>query len=89
MPVISKFYGIIVMMYFFDRKKHKKPHIHVKYQDYESVIGLPDGKILEGSLPSPKLKLVLAWIVIHKKELIDDWNLASNGKAVFKIEPLR
>jgi len=89
LPVISKFYGIIVMMYFFDRKKHKKPHIHVKYQDYESVIGLPDGKILEGSLPSPKLKLVLAWIVIHKKELIDDWNLASNGKAVFKIEPLR
>jgi len=51
MPVISMFYGVIVLMYFMDRKKHKLPHIHVQYQDNEAVISIPEGKLLEGSLP--------------------------------------
>ena len=50
MPVISMFYGIIVMMFFIDNKKHKKPHIHVKYQEQEIVIAIPDGEVLEGKL---------------------------------------
>lgn len=33
MPVISMFYGIIVMMYFFDDEQHKRPHIHVATKD--------------------------------------------------------
>ena len=48
MPVISMFYGIIVMMYFIDNKKPKKPHLHVKYQDQESVVSIPEGELLEG-----------------------------------------
>jgi hypothetical protein len=46
MPVISMFYGIIVYMYFFDSGKHRKPHIHVKYQGEEVVIGIPEGDVL-------------------------------------------
>lgn len=75
MPVISMFYGIIVMMYFFDNKKHQSPHIHVKYQDDEAVLSLPDGKILTGSIPSNKLKLVQAWVEIHQEDLLADWQL--------------
>ena len=89
MPVISMFYGVIVMMFFIDDKRHKRPHIHVKYQNHEAVVAIPDGVVLDGSLPPPKMKLVLAWVELHTDELMADWELASNGDQVFKIEPLR
>ena len=89
MPVISMFYGIIVSLYFFDNKEHKAPHIHARYQDEEVVISVPDGVILSGKLIPAKLKLVQAWIEIHKDELMADWQLAANGQEVFKIEPLK
>ena len=89
MPVISMFYGIIIHLYFRDDRQHKRPHIHVTYQEYESVIALPDGDILEGSFPGNKMKLVQAWIEIHRDELVADWELAVNGQQPYKIEPLR
>ena len=89
MPVISMFYGIIVSMYFLDNKRHKLPHIHVKFQDEEAVVSIPDGTILEGTLPSAKYKLVAAWIEIHRDELVADWELAINGNSIFKIDPLK
>jgi len=48
MPVVSMFYGIIVLMYYFDNKKHHQPHVHVECGDDEAVISIPDGGILEG-----------------------------------------
>jgi hypothetical protein len=89
MPIISMFFGIVVSLYFVDNKKHKKPHIHVKYQDNEAVISIPDGKLLEGKLPNSKMRLVFAWIEIHKDELMADWDLAVSGQQPFKIDPLR
>ena len=89
MPVISMFYGVIVLMYFMDRKKHRLPHIHVQYQDNEAVISIPEGKLLEGSLPKSKIKLVHAWIEIHLDELMADWRLAIQGEPIFKIDPLK
>lgn len=89
MPAISMFYGIIIYLYYFDNKQHKLPHIHVKYQDEEAIIGIPNGSILDGSIPPNRLKLVEAWIEIHKEELMANWHLALQGEAVFKIEPLK
>lgn len=89
MPILSMFYGVVVMMFFEDDKRHKKPHVHVEYQDHEAVISIPEGKVLAGSLPPAKLKLVSAWIEIHKDELMADWSLAVRGEPVFRIEPLR
>lgn len=89
MPVISMFYGIIVLMYYVDNKKHHRPHIHVEYSGEEAVISIPDGEVMEGSLRSAKLKLVQAWIEIHQDELMADWKLAVSGQPVFKIEPLK
>ena len=89
MPVISMFYGVIILMYYFDNKKHRQPHIHVQYSDEEAVISIPDGTMLEGTLKSAKLKLVQAWIEIHQEDLMADWRLAVNGQAVFKIDPLK
>ncbi|NKC15639.1 MAG: DUF4160 domain-containing protein [Gammaproteobacteria bacterium] len=89
MPTISMFYGIIVSMYFLDDKKHHLPHIHAKYQGQEVVVSIPEGEILDGSLPIAKMKLLLAWIELHKDELMADWELAVSGQQPYKIEPLR
>lgn len=89
MAVISMFYGIIISMYYFDNRRHHQPHIHVRYQDQEIIIAIPEGEILEGEIKSNKLKLVQAWIEIHQEELMADWELASQGQTVFKIDPLK
>jgi len=89
MAIISMFYGIIVSMYYLDNRKHNLPHIHVKYQDKEAVIDIINGQLLEGSLKINKMKLVQAWIEIHNEELMADWELAINGEAIFKIDPLK
>jgi hypothetical protein len=89
MAIIAMFYGIIVSMYYFDDRRHHLPHIHVKYQDQEVVLSIPEGDVLEGELKRNKMKLVQAWIEIHQDELIADWELASSGEAVFRIDPLK
>ncbi len=83
------FYGIIIYMYFMDNKQHQMPHIHAKYQDYEIVLSIPDGEILEGDMPKSKMKLLSAWIEIHQDELMANWQLAISGQQLYKIEPLR
>jgi len=83
------FYGVIVSLYFVDNKRHHMPHIHVRYQDEEAVVSIPEGNLLEGQIPSGKMRLVLAWMEIHKDELIANWNLAVQGQPLFKIDPLR
>ena len=83
------FYGIIVSMYFLDTKRHHRPHIHARYQDDEVVLAIPEGDVIEGNLPQGKLRLLQAWVEIHRDELVADWQLAVQGQAIFKIEPLR
>lgn len=89
MPVISMFYGIVVLMFFDDGRRHKRPHIHARFQNHEAVLSIPDGKVLAGSLPKAKLRLLLAWVEIHKEELMADWSLAASRQPVFRIDPLR
>ena len=89
MPAISMFYGIIVYMYFVDNKQHRLPHIHVRYQNDEAIVAIPDGEVLEGDIPKSKMKLLQAWIELHKDELAADWALAVSGQQPYKIEPLR
>lgn len=89
MAIISMFYGIIISMYYLDRQRHHLAHIHVRYQEQEAVITIPDGAVIDGELKANKLKLVQAWIEIHQEDLMADWELASQGQTIFKIEPLR
>ena len=76
-------------MYFYDNKKHSRRHIHAEYGEHIASIAIEDGKILSGALPQAKMKLVQAWIEIHKEDLMADWKLAVAGEPVFKIDPLR
>jgi hypothetical protein len=89
MPVISMFYGVIVSLYFADNRQHKQAHIHAKYQSDEAVVSIPDGNVLEGRLPPAKMRLLLAWIEIHRDELMANWELAVSGQQPYRIEPLR
>ena len=88
MPTISMFFGILIKMFFVDTEKHHVPHIHAEYQGDSAVYSIPDGELLAGSLPSQKQKLVIAWMEIHKDDLLADWDLAVNGKTPFPIRGL-
>ena len=81
MPEISRFYGLIIYMFFND---HNPPHFKTKYGDFEANILIENGTILNGDLPVSKLKLVAAWAEIHKNELLDMWN----SKEFHKVKPL-
>lgn len=89
MPTISMFYGVIIYMFSFDDRKHHVPHIHAHYGDASAVVAIESGKVLIGSLPGRKMKLVQAWLEIHQEELMADWRLAVEGQTIFQIEPLR
>ena len=72
-----------------DYKQYKRSPIHARYQDDGAVVSMPDGKVLEGQLPPAKMRLLVAWIEIHKDELMADWALAASGQHPYKIEPLK
>lgn len=72
-----------------DNKKHHIPHIHVSYQGQEAVINILDAEIIDGEIKISKLRLVQAWIEIHRDELLADWELATKGENIFKIDPLK
>ncbi len=88
MPVLSSFYGIIVRMYKESGGRHNMPHIHAEYSGDELVIAL-DGTVIEGSIPRGKMKLLEAWMEIHREELEANWTLLSNGEQFFRIDPLK
>ena len=88
MPVLSMFYGVVVYMYFYDTQQHNTPHFHVEYAEFTAVISIETGDVLEGELPRNKMRLVQAWLEIHKEEIVADWSLAVRGLPIQKIKPL-
>lgn len=89
MPTISMFYGILVTLLYEDNNRHHLPHFHVRYQDSKASIAIEDGCVLAGSLPPKQLKLVQAWVELHRDELLADCELAVNGEEPFRIAPLQ
>lgn len=83
------FYGIIINLFFFDNEKHHNPHIHARYGEFKASIDIETAEILDGEIPGRQLRLVQAWIEIHRDELMADWALAVDGETPFKIEPLK
>ncbi len=73
MPIIAKFYGIIIKMYFI-QKEHNPPHFHAFYNEFVGVIDIDTGKMIEGNLPKKALELVDEWLIINKLELLQIWN---------------
>ncbi|WP_234110670.1 MULTISPECIES: DUF4160 domain-containing protein [Chryseobacterium] len=85
MPEISRFYGIIIQMFF---KDHNPPHFHITYGEYRAVMTIENG-IVEGNMTSKALKLVFEWMELHQDELMKNWELAQKGELPKAIEPLK
>lgn len=72
MPKISRFYGIVIKMYF-RAHEHSFPHIHVYYNGTSGRIRLSDASMIDGNLSKNTMSLVGEWILLHKKELLEMW----------------
>jgi hypothetical protein len=85
MPTISRFYGILIQMYFGD---HVPPHFHALYAEFEALIDIQTLGVIRGSLPSRAMALVLEWAQLHREELRQDWELCVQNQQPMKILPL-
>lgn len=85
MPEISRFYGIIIRMYFND---HNPPHFHAIYGGNEAVIAINTLAVIAGWLPPRAMGLVVEWASLHQEDLLADWQKARNFEPLARIEPL-
>jgi hypothetical protein len=85
MPEISRFFGIVIAIYW---KEHGIPHFHAKYGECRASLSIEDLRLLEGKLPPRVLALVVEWAAIHRTELLQDWRLAMAEKPLNPIKPL-
>ena len=83
MPELSRFYGIIIRM-FFDEKEHNPPHIHARYGQSAATIDISNGEVLSGDIPPNARSLVKKWVLLHSDEIQDVWKT----QEFRKIKPL-
>jgi len=84
-PEISRFYGIVIRMYFED---HPPPHFHAYYGEHEAVLSIQTLAIVAGHLPPRALGLVIEWALLHQQELKSSWSRASSMLPPGRIAPL-
>ena len=85
MREISRFYGIIIQMYFND---HNPPHFHAIYGGEEALIEINTLAVFAGTIPPRALGLVTEWASLHQEELRRDWERARNLEPLERIDPL-
>ena len=85
LPEISLFFGIRITINYND---HVPPHFHAEYNGEKALVDIINVRIIKGYLPKRQLKLVLAWAEIHKDELMQNWELARDQQALYRIAPL-
>lgn len=86
MPTISRFYGLVVAMYFDD---HTPAHFHVAHGDREAKVRIDTLEVIDSTLTTRDLRLVLGWAKLHQDELAANWTRARAGETLKPIEPLR
>lgn len=84
MPEISRFFGILIKMFYRD---HAPPHFHAEFGEYKILVEIESG-VVEGRFPRKALNLVHEWLDLHREELLKDWKLALDGKTPEPIKPL-
>ncbi|MEO6038044.1 MAG: DUF4160 domain-containing protein [Saprospiraceae bacterium] len=86
MPQISRFFGIIISIYFND---HNPPHFHAQYGEDECIVSIADLSVIDGKIPSRALGMVIEWAILHQEELLANWQKAIDLEPLEKILPLR
>ena len=82
MPEITRFYGIIIKVFFGD---HPPPHFHAVYGEHNALVGIESLEIIEGDLPKRAQKLVLEWASTYQKDLLNIWE----SQEFRKLPPLK
>jgi len=72
-PVIARFYGILIKMYF-SQSEHGSPHFHAIYGEYNAVFAIDSLEMIEGDLPARARRLVSEWAAQYKADLLDMWH---------------
>jgi len=72
MPVIARFYGIIIKMYF-SQSEHGVPHFHALYGEYNAVYNIQTLEMMEGDMPLRAQRLVTDWASQYKQDLLSMW----------------
>ena len=85
MPELSRFYGLVIKMYFAD---HAPPHFHAEYAEFEARIAIETLAVLSGNLPARAMGLVIEWATLHRQELQVQWQRASALQQLSRIDPL-
>lgn len=85
MPEISRFFGIVIRMYFLD---HQPPHFHAKYGGDEAQVRIQPVRLLSGTLPPRALALVVEWATLHQSELLENWRRLHADEPPVRIQPL-
>ena len=85
MPEISRFFGIVIHMYYRD---HGRPHFHAIYGEHEVVMDISNGELVSGTMLRRALALIQAWYALHQMELADNAARASRHQALTKIASL-
>ncbi len=85
MPEISRFFGIVIAMYYED---HAPPHFHARYAGLRASIAIETLEVISGRLSPRARGLVTEWAAQHTAELLEDWELARTGAPLKRIEPL-
>jgi hypothetical protein len=86
MPEISRFYGIVIKIYFDD---HLPPHFHAEYGEDEILLNVTTLAVIAGKIPPRAMGLVMEWALLHRAELEQAWARAKNLEQPGKIDPLR
>lgn len=89
MPELSRFFGIIIRMYWEANAPHHAPHFHAYYQDDVAIYGIEPVELLAGKLSRRQQRLVEAWAELHQAELLADWQRLQAGQRPLPIEPLK
>ncbi|MFZ4663521.1 MAG: DUF4160 domain-containing protein [Caldilineaceae bacterium] len=89
MAEISRFYGIVITMYPEAGERHNTPHFHVRHGGDRATLAIATGDLLAGALPRPQVRLVQAWVELHRAELQAIWAALTTGQATWKIDPLK
>ena len=85
MPEISRFFGIVIAMFF---SEHNPPHFHATYGHSHVEISILDLAVKAGSVPPRVLGLIMEWAAMHKEELLQNWESARNQQPLTDIKPL-
>ena len=84
MPIISRFFGIVITMYWDD---HNPAHFHAKYGEYEAVVEIKSG-IVSGKFSPRVLGLIQEWRILNEQALMEDWELCRKQEMLKQIKPL-